>query len=321
MKKVFSVILAIAMIVCMSSISAFAAGETEVSNAMGIGDAGNYKLTADIIGSYEFKDGTYVIDLNGHMITGSITVNGADVTINDSSADKTGGVYTDSNDAIMVDAGKLVANGIQVTTMRSDCDGFFVGGGEVIINDCEIIAQNAGVQSKAASAKVVVNGGSIVSTLNALKVKNDAVIEVGGDITMSGTMNVDTNTCTAAHTVEKAFVASEGYEIVFGGAAGAVTATVNSLNAEAPTEAPTAEPTKEPTAEPEEPTEEPEEPTEEPAESTEAPAATTEATAAPTAAPVEGGDDAKGGCGSVVGGVGAVFALMAAAVVVLKKRK
>lgn len=321
MKKVFSVILAIAMIVCMSSISAFAAGETEVSNAMGIGDAGNYKLTADIIGSYEFKDGTYVIDLNGHMITGSITVNGADVTINDSSADKTGGVYTDSNDAIMVDAGKLVANGIQVTTMRSDCDGFFVGGGEVIINDCEIIAQNAGVQSKAASAKVVVNGGSIVSTLNALKVKNDAVIEVGGDLTMSGTMNVDANTCTAAHTVEKAFVASEGYEIVFGGAAGAVTATVNSLNAEEPTEAPTAEPTEEPTEEPEEPTAEPEEPTEEPADSTEAPAATTEATAAPTAAPVEGGEEAKGGCGSVVGGVGAVFALMAAAVVVLKKRK
>jgi hypothetical protein len=320
MKKVFSVILAIAMIVCMSSISAFAAGETEVSNAMGIGDAGNYKLTADIIGSYEFKDGTYVIDLNGHMITGSITVNGADVTINDSSADKTGGVYTDSNDAIMVDAGKLVANGIQVTTMRSDCDGFFVGGGEVIINDCEIIAQNAGVQSKAASAKVVVNGGSIVSTLNALKVKNDAVIEVGGDLTMSGTMNVDTNTCTAAHTVEKAFVASEGYEIVFGGAAGAVTATVNSLNAEEPTEAPTAVPTEVPTEDPTEvPTEAPAvEPTEKPADSTEAPVATENAV-------VEGSDssakDAKGGCGSVVGGVGAVFALMAAAVVVLKKRK
>ena len=321
MKKVFSVILAIAMIVCMSSISAFAAGETEVSNAMEIGDAGNYKLTADITGSFELTAGTYVIDLNGYMITGSITVNGADVTLNDSSADKTGGVYTDSNDAIMVDAGKLVANGIQVTTMRSDCDGFFVGGGEVIINDCEIIAQNAGVQSKAASAKVVVNGGSIVSTLNALKVKNDAVIEVGGDLTMSGTMNVDTNTCTAAHTVEKAFVASEGYEIVFGGAAGAVTATVNSLNAEEPTEAPTAEPTEEPTAEPEEPTEEPEDATAEPEDATEAPAATAEATAAPTAAPVDGGEDDKGGCGSVVGGVGAVFALMAAAVVVLKKRK
>ena len=155
---------------------------------------------------------------------------------------------------------------------------------------------------------------------DALKVKNDAVIEVGGDITMSGTMNVDTNTCTATHTVEKAFVASEGYEIVFGGAAGAVTATVNSLNAEEPTEAPTAVPTEVPTEDPTEvPTEAPVvEPTEKPADSTEAPVATENAV-------VEGSDssakDAKGGCGSVVGGVGAVFALMAAAVVVLKKRK
>ena len=71
----------------LGSAVAFAA---EIDSADEIDAPGDYTLASDIEGSAVLSDGTYTIDLNGNTWTGSLTIQGAAVTITDSSSDHSG---------------------------------------------------------------------------------------------------------------------------------------------------------------------------------------------------------------------------------------
>lgn len=186
---------------------AFAA---EIDSADEIDAPGEYTLASDIEGSAVLSEGTYTIDLNGNTWTGSLTVQGATVTITDSSSDHSGLMTAADNDVIMAEGGSLTATGIKIEGYASGCDGIFVTGGKVVINDCTITAISSAVQNK--GGEVTINGGTYSSGNNALKVNNDSVITVNG-AELSGDLLIGEGN-TTNNTIEKAFIAGDGYRLV-----------------------------------------------------------------------------------------------------------
>lgn len=126
---------------------------------------GNNVLGADISGTKSFSSGTYVIDLAGYKWTGNMLISGtADVTIMDSSAEKTGVVDAFSmGDAIDVSGGKLTLNGVKVIGSYGSGDALFVSGGTVVSNDSILTAGKAGIDVTSTSASVTVNGGTFAT--------------------------------------------------------------------------------------------------------------------------------------------------------------
>jgi len=85
--KILIVSIIIASMMLIGTLTAFAA---DVDVTEDIGAAGDYKLASDISGNVTLTSGNYTIDLNGCTWTGSLTIQGATVTIIDSSAEKNG---------------------------------------------------------------------------------------------------------------------------------------------------------------------------------------------------------------------------------------
>lgn len=191
----------------LGSAVAFAA---EIDSADEIDAPGDYTLASDIEGSAVLSDGTYTIDLNGNTWTGSLTIQGASVTITDSSSDHSGLMTAADNDVIMAEDGSLTATGIKIEGNASGCDGIFVTGGKVVINDCTITAISSAVQNK--GGEVTINGGTYSSGNNALKVNNDSIITVNG-AELSGDLLIGEGN-TTNNTIEKAFIAGDGYRLV-----------------------------------------------------------------------------------------------------------
>ena len=176
-----------------------------------------YKLLNDITGDVTLSIGTYVIDLNGHTWNGGtvITANGADITVIDSSAEGTGKIVATS-DAINVNFGSFTAKGIEIYTEASGCDGLWIRGGTVIVEDCVITATgNAAIHNRNdyGTGNVTVNGGTF-SGKYAFKSKYDGVFTVGGDCNVSSTTaDYFKDECTKSF--EELMTASEGYVVSF----------------------------------------------------------------------------------------------------------
>ena len=204
--KILIVSIIIASMMLIGTLTAFAA---DVDVTEDIGAAGDYKLASDISGNVTLTSGNYTIDLNGCTWTGSLTIQGATVTIIDSSAEKNGLITTDANDVIMVESGKLTTTEIHIEGNKDGCDGIFISGGTVIVKNCTISAQSSALQNK--GGELTVKDGTYSSKHNALKVNNDSIITVNGAVLNGDLFIGDGNTTN--NTIEKAFIPGSGYKL------------------------------------------------------------------------------------------------------------
>lgn len=210
MKTILKMLIVSIMIASMTLIGTFTAFAADVDVTEDIGAAGDYKLASDISGNVTLTSGNYTIDLNGCIWTGSLTIQGATVTIIDSSAEKNGLMTTDANDVIMAESGKLTTTEIHIEGNASGCDGIFISGGTVTVNNCTISALSSALQNK--GGELTVNGGTYSSANNALKVNNDSTITVNGAVLNGDLFIGDGNTTN--NTIEKAFIPGSGYKLV-----------------------------------------------------------------------------------------------------------
>lgn len=156
-------------------------GPINVVSADEICQAGNYKLANNISGNIVIKEGTYTIDLNGFTIDGNVRLEGGNVTINDSSEEKTGVVYNGGDDVITLPDGstaELTLNEISIKGTKNGCDGIYAKAGKVTINNCIITAPNSAVQNATSAGEMVINDGLYYSPNAALKVNNGGVITI-----------------------------------------------------------------------------------------------------------------------------------------------
>jgi len=156
MKRTISLIIAVAVMVAMFIVPVSAADEV-YTTATEIASEGDWELAGDITGMLTISSGTYVIDLNGWTWEGQILIHDGDVTIIDSSADKTGLIdATALGDAIDIKAGSLTLDGITVIGAHTSGDAVFVDGGDVTIKNCVLTAGKAGLDTTSSAATVVV---------------------------------------------------------------------------------------------------------------------------------------------------------------------
>ncbi len=160
-------------------------GPVSVTSLDEISQPGEYKLAGDIAGTLTIEDGEYTIDLNGFTWDGGLSIKGGNVTINDSSEEKTGVITSSTSDVIELPAGstaELTLNEIMIVGTASGCDGVFVRAGKVTINNCFITAVSSAVQNRTAAGEIIINDGLYYSANNALKLNDNATITINKGI-------------------------------------------------------------------------------------------------------------------------------------------
>lgn len=171
-------------------------GPINVTSLDEISLPGEYKLAGDIAGTLVIENGEYTIDLNGFTWDGGLSIKGGNVTISDSSEDKTGVITSSTADVIELPAGstaEVILNEIMVIGNVSECDGVFVRAGKVTINNCFISAMSSAVQNRTSAGQIIINGGMYVSKFNALKVRDGGTIELNGRIVCIGELLIHNN--------------------------------------------------------------------------------------------------------------------------------
>ena len=198
MKKKLSIVLACALLVSLFGVLNVHA--SDISKLSEIKGSGTYTLTGDTAETAEFKSGDIVLDLNGYTVTGQITLNGANLTIKDSSADGTGKIvcpFGDDNDTLNVLAGSLTVDGGTIEAGDPGNDGIWIeGGATVTINNGKISGANSALQNRYGT--VTINGGKFESSHVALKVSGKAAtgpmtITINGGVFYSAQYNVVEN--------------------------------------------------------------------------------------------------------------------------------
>ena len=173
MKRTISMIIAVAIMVFMFVVPASAEVETspvydvslaeytapvEITAVSEIAE-GESILKNDIEGDIKITSGEYVIDLNGYTWVGSLLVEGGNVTVKDTSAEKTGKIDASLRaDAIDVSGGAIVSlENITVIGAFGSGDGIFVSGSaNVTIKNCVLTAGKVGIDIISLSAVVIV---------------------------------------------------------------------------------------------------------------------------------------------------------------------
>lgn len=226
-KRTIALILALAMIIMLIPISTFAApAGIAVTNAAGLrrvltsATGGNYYLAADIKdltgSSVKVAAGTYILDLNGHKITGHIDggqspvilVCGGKLTIKDSVG---GGAITHTEgadgsyaDAVGTDSGTLTITGgsysgaygtwcdggitnISGGTFTGDYFGAIVHGGTMNVSGGTFICTGSGEETAAIACAPYEGKGSLTISGGSFTSKgSDAVCHLSGNLTISG---------------------------------------------------------------------------------------------------------------------------------------
>ena len=173
MKRTISTIIAVAIMVFMFVVPASAEVETspvydvslaeytapvEITAVSEIAE-GESILKNDIEGDITITSGEYVIDLNGYTWVGRLLVEGGNVTVKDTSAEKTGKIDASLRaDAIDVSGGAIVSlENITVIGAFGSGDGIFVSGSaNVTIKNCVLTAGKVGIDIISLSAVVIV---------------------------------------------------------------------------------------------------------------------------------------------------------------------
>lgn len=196
-------------------------GPINVASIADITGPGEYKLIQNIDNAdtgIVINSGNYVIDLNGFTLASTsstkqseaITVNGGTVTIKDTSAAQTGLIHHKTNDVICMNDGELTLENIKILGEASGCDGVFIGGGKVTVNNCYIKVVSSAIHNSKAAGTVTVNGG-IYKASNALKVKGNAIITVNSAICFGALL--DQTTTPPTRPSEEVFVAGNGAKL------------------------------------------------------------------------------------------------------------
>lgn len=176
MKKIISIlVVAVMMVSCLSL--CVSAEESITSPDQFVLDGTVNKLTSNISGNASILDGTQklVIDLNGYTWEAPsgvvLTIGNGEVEIYDSSADKTGFIKSNDNDAISMSNGSLYIKDVTVEANGGGMDAIFVGGGKLVAENCTLYANKAGIDadnnseavSADAFANITVIGGKFAS--------------------------------------------------------------------------------------------------------------------------------------------------------------
>ena len=194
MKKLISVIMAVAMMISMSVVSFAATTVTTIEQLTeAVANGGDIVLGADIEISSSLKVTKDVnLDLNGYVLTGphnyvggtniyAFLVESGTLTLDDNSAAQTGELFCKYS-GIETKGGTFVMNGGKITAADAYMAVAIVNyGGSVIINDGIVNAYDTAITTQAYftdSAVTEVYGGEI----NLIESENNfAVFEVGGE--------------------------------------------------------------------------------------------------------------------------------------------
>lgn len=185
MKKKLSIVLACALLISLFGVLNVHAAD--ISALSEISGSGTYTLTGDTDEGATFTAGDIVLDLNGHTVTGQIVVQGANLTIKDSSAEGAGKVVCPAGvdlDTLNVLGGSLTVDGGTIEAGDAGNDGIWVEGGAVVtVNDGKIIGANSALQNR--EGTVTINGGRFESSHVALKVSGKTTpmtIKINGGV-------------------------------------------------------------------------------------------------------------------------------------------
>ena len=195
MKKLLSVIMAVAMMISMSVVSFAATTVTTIEQLTeAVANGGDIVLGADIEISSSLRVNKDVkLDLNGHVLTGPhnyvggtnlyafIVEESGILTLDDTSAAQTGEISCKYS-GIETKGGSFVMNGGKITAADAYLAVAIVNyGGSVVINDGIVNAYYTAITTQAYftdSAVTDVNGGEI----NLIESENNfTVFEVGGE--------------------------------------------------------------------------------------------------------------------------------------------
>ena len=194
MKKLISVIMAVAMMISMSVVSFAATTVTTIEQLTeAVANGGDIVLGADIEISSSLKVTKDVnLDLNGYVLTGphnyvggtniyAFLVESGTLTLDDNSEAQTGELFCKYS-GIETKGGTFVMDGGKITAADAYMAVAIVNyGGYVVINDGVINAYDTAITTQAyftTTAETEVNGGEI----NLIESENNyAVFEVGGE--------------------------------------------------------------------------------------------------------------------------------------------
>ena len=128
--------------------------KVEIKNVTAASDlgstGGNYKLTADVLDfAWTITSGKTEIDLNGHKLNQTVTVNGAELVIKDTSENKTGLIVSNNQE------GLSTYNGAVVTVNGGKIQGTYWG--IVVRKNCKLTV-NGGIITCALTTGVAITG-------------------------------------------------------------------------------------------------------------------------------------------------------------------
>ena len=244
MKRTISLIIAVVVMISMLIVSVNAAEPTspmyygislaDVTSPVDVVSLneiveGESVLQADISGDKTIKSGNYIIDLNGYTWTGRLVIEGGNVTIKDTSAEKTGKIDASQiNDAIDISGGAIVdLQDITIIGAFGSGDGIFVTGSpNVTVKNCVITAGKAGIDVVSLSAVVIVEDTLFADFANFVPEKpkdaRNAAVEFRNNakVILRGNNEFEVNTIicrTATHEIsfEESFVLGDNAEATF----------------------------------------------------------------------------------------------------------
>ncbi len=243
MKRTISIMIAVAIMIFMFVVPASAEVETSPMVAFSLAEytapveitavseiaEGESILKNDIEGDITITSGEYVIDLNGYTWVGRLLIEGGNVTVKDTSAEKTGKIDASLRaDAIDVSGGAIVSlEDITVIGAFGTGDGLFVTGSpNVTIKNCVLTAGKAGIDVVSLSAVVIVEDTLFADFSNIVpeKQKDDrnAAIEFRNNakVVLRGDNEFEQNTIicrTATHELsfEESFILGDNVEVTF----------------------------------------------------------------------------------------------------------
>jgi len=192
---------------------------------------GESVLQDDIIGNMYFSSGEYVIDLNGFTWSGNLYITGGNITIMDSSDDKTGIIDASLvGDAIDISGNAtVVLDGITVIGAYGGGDAIFITESpNVTIKDCVLTSGKAGLDVVSETATVVVENTRFADFAefkpdltkdsagrnSAIEFRNNATVNLIGN----NIFDVNTITCrtiTHSKSFEESFALGEGVTASF----------------------------------------------------------------------------------------------------------
>lgn len=207
MKKIFSLFIVATLVFAAMALSVNA--EIVVANPSELSVGGEInKLSGNMYGYYEydFANTDLIIDLNGYTWTSDdvvLKIINGNVTVYDSSPNKTGKIESSANDAVTISNGSLYIKDITVVANGGGMDAIFVDGGNVIVENCILSAEKACIDASNASeaggapANISVNGGKFANYSApgdrncAIELRNSG--SAGPRVTLTGNIEFENN--------------------------------------------------------------------------------------------------------------------------------